>query len=436
MEFVTAAPSRPRDVALAAMLTIAGSVLALTGIFSVQSELRSSGVRREIEAMLAEGRFGAVDLTVEAVLELVEYALMAASAASVAAIVLAVFVMRRHNPSRIALTVLGGVAALLMLVQWPTGVVIAFFVAYTVSLLWRAPVRSWFAAEPSEATAGGSDATAMSVTGGDAGSEPERNPDAVPDSDPHWPSDPAQPPGAGGPGPYPQPWPPQPQQPGQPGPQQPGPQQPGPYQQPDREQGYGYPPPYPPTPGYPSGYGYGYPGGYYGYPPADRNRRPGQVVAAHVLTWIGSAFGLLTGAFFLIAAGSPDIIAMVREQLAAGGISEGEFVSMLRIAGVLTALWSLAVLVVSVFSWRRARWAALLLSAMGVGYVLVQLFALASGQIAVLFTIVWVAAVVALLWVPPSRQWYAARPPSGPHGPPGGSPPYPPEQPRRPQQPW
>jgi hypothetical protein len=434
MEIVTAAPARPRDVALAGALTITGSVMALVGIFSAQGELRSSQARREIGSLLADNRFGAVDLTVEAVLDLVEYALMAASAASVAAIVLAVFVMRRHNPSRIALTVLGVLAALLLLLQWPTGMLIALFVAYTVSLLWRAPVRGWFATEQASMTGEtGGGTWAMTTSGGDGEPEPGRNPDAVPDPDPRWPSDPAQPPGTGGPGPYPQPWPPDPQQPGQP--QQPQhPQQPQPAQP---EQGQGYPPGYPPSaPGYPGGYGYGYPGGYYGYPPppvGDPNRRPGQVVAAHVLTWIGSAFGLLTGAVFLVAAGNPELITMVREQLAGRNFDEAEFVSMLRIAGVLTALWSLAVLVVSVFSWRRLRWAAILLTAMGAGYVLVQLVALFTGQVAVLFTIVWVAAVLALLWVPAARQWYAAGRPPGPQGPPGGGTPYPPQ---RPQQPW
>ncbi|MDQ4085320.1 MAG: hypothetical protein M3165_05830, partial [Actinomycetota bacterium] len=207
---MTAAPSRPRDVALAGALTITGSVLALVGIFSAQGELRSSGVRRQIESLLADDRLGAIDLTVETVLDLVEYALMAASAASVAAIVLAVFVMRRHNPSRIALTVLGGLAALLLVLQWPSGVLVAVFVAYTVSLLWRAPVRSWFAAGSATSAAGGG-TSVMTSSGGDGEPEPGRHPDAVPDPDPRWPGDPAQPPGTGGPGPYPQPWPHDPQ---------------------------------------------------------------------------------------------------------------------------------------------------------------------------------------------------------------------------------
>jgi hypothetical protein len=473
IDVVTAAPSRPRDVAFAGVLTIMGSVLALVGIFSAQGELRSSGVRREIESLLSDDRFAAVDLPVDAVLNLVEYGLMAASAASVAAIVLAVFVMRRHNPSRIALTVLGGVAALLLLVSWPAGLVISIFVAYTVSLLWRAPVRGWFAVGD----------------GSDDRLGPDRNPDAVPDPDPRWPQDPAQPSGdpaqppgdpaqppadparppadpaqppadparppvgpdqpGNGPGPYPRPWPPEPDRPagsgeptssgpGEPARPDPYGSQPGAYQQPPREQGYGYPPPYPSASGqgYPPGAGYGYPAGYYGYPPAavDPDRRPGQLIGAHVMTWIGCAFGLLTGVFFVAAAGSPDVIDLVREQFPGSGITQGQLLT----AGVVSGLWSLAVLVVSVFSWRRANWAAILLTVMGVGYLVVQLFTLIAGQPAVLFTIVWVAVVVVLLWWPTSRQWYAARRSPRSYGPPSGGSPYqqPPAQPPKRNQPW
>jgi hypothetical protein len=504
MNNVSPASTRPRDVALASVLTILGSVLALAGIFGVQGQLRSSGVRRQLEELLADQRFAPVDMSVDALLNLLGYGLMAAAAASVAAIVLAVFVMRGHNPSRIALTTLGGLVALLMLLSWPTGVVTAVFVGYTVSLLWRAPVRGWFAASPTgqgpgHRRAGGSPAYwEMSGSGaggaGPAGDgrdgdawpgphgpegepEPSRNPDAVPDPDPHWPTDPVHP--GAGPGPYPQPWPPEPgheapspwrpeqtrpeetrpehtqqqgQAPGQPPGQAWHPGYPGPTPT-EQRPAYGYPPTYPsgaqgqPGPhGYPSGAGYPYSPGYYGYPPAsgDPYRRQGQVVAAHVMTWIGAAFGLVTGLFFVAAASSQDIIDLVEEQLSAGGISQGEFTAILVAAGVVTLLWSLAVLVVSVLSWRGHNWAVILLTVMGGGYLLVQLFTLLSGQLPVLFTIVWVAAVLALLWWPASRQWYAARRggqqappgPQGPYGPPGPGSPYPHSQPPRRNQPW
>jgi hypothetical protein len=473
---VTAASSRPRDVALAGVLTIIGSVLALVGIFSAQGELRTSDVRRDIEGVLADDRFAAIDISVDAVLALVEYALMVASAASVAAIVLAVFVMRRHNPSRIALTVLGGCAVLVLLLSWPTGVITAIFVAYTLSLLWRAPVRSWFAgARPAARGAGAGTGTwAMSGTGPGGEPEPERNPDAVPESDPRWPSDPGppdagdpsrpveprpgggdpRPAGGGEPGPYPQPWPPASPQPGQPG-------QPEPGQSPPADQGHRYPPAYPSAgppaypsagpPGYPPGpgYGYGYPSGYQGYPPVahDPDRRPGQVIGAHVMTWISTALGLVTGAVVVMVLGSQELLDQVLQQVPLPeGVSRDEFVRTTRVESAVLAAWSLAVLVVSVFSWRRANWAAILLTVMGGTYLVVQVVRTLTGDLPALVTVVWVAAVLVLLWWPTSRQWYAGARRTGGHaGPPGGGSPYgawptqprqPPAQPPRRNQPW
>lgn len=435
-----------------------GSVLALVGIFSTQGDLRSSQVRREIESLLAGERFSPVDISVATVLNAIEIALMVGSAASVAAIVLAVYVMRRHNPSRIALTVLGGMAALVVLASGLAGVAISIFVVYTVSLLWRRPVRSWFAV--------GSDSGSGSGSEPDRGPEPSREPSAQPSPQQGspWPTDPEQP-GEGGepgrpgqPAPYPRPWPPDPEQPdrGQPDPGQAGQaggpwQQPGQPQQPAQADPYGRPPEqtgytYPPAPGYgnapsyPQAYpqGYDYPSGYYGYPPPQRDpdRRPAQVVAAHVLTWVGSALGLLTALFLVIAAGSQDVIDLAMEQLGETGVSEEQFAMTMRIGGGLTALWTLAVLVVSIFSWRRANWAAILLTVMGGGYMVMQLLSLVlAGQVAVLVTIVWVTAVLVLLWWPASRQWYAGARRPDPYAP--GSPyQQPPQEPPRRNQPW
>jgi hypothetical protein len=463
----TAAASRPRDVVFAGVLTIMGSVLALAGIFSTQGELRSSSVRREIESVLADERFSAFDLSVESVLTMVETALMVASAASVAAIVLAVYVMRRHNPSRIALTLLGGFAALLVLFSGLAGVAIAVFVAYTVSLLWRQPVRLWFASEsgsgsgqsPGREPEGANDGS----TGGSEAPGSEPAPPYPGGSD--QPAQPAQPHHPQQPGPYPGPWPPDPGQPGPPpqqpaqpqsppppGHEQPGPYAPGagPYGQPPQgyggAPGYGGAQGYGQSQGYPQAYPpYGYTTGYYGYPPAHRDpdSRPGQLVTAHVLTWVGAALALLTALFLVIAASSPDIVDLAVEQLQTEGVTEQDLVTTMRVGGIITALWAAAVIVVSIFSWRRANWAAILLTVMGGAYMLTQLISLVvMGQVAVLFTIVWVAAVLTLLWWPTSRQWYATARGRGGFGGPGGQPPYPempphqsPSQPPR-NRPW
>jgi hypothetical protein len=473
-----AASSRPRDVVFAGVLTIMGSVLALAGIFSTQGELRSSSVRREIESVLADDeRFSAIDISVDSVLTMVEAGLMLASAASVAAIVLAVYVMRRHNPSRIALTLLGGVAALLVLISGLAGLAIAVFVAYTVSLLWRRPVRLWFAAEsgdgagqrPDAEPEGADGGTTGAPVGAGSGGGHEPVPPHIGGSDQPQQQEPQHP---QQPGPYPGPWPPdagkpvpphqhpaqQPEPAPQPGPEQPGPYAPGagPYGQAPQ----GYPPEHGSAPGYggapgygqPQGYpqayppAYGYTSGYYGYPPAQRDpdSRPGQLVTAHVLTWVGAALGLLTALFLVIAASSQDIVDLAAEQLQSEGVTQQDLVTTMRVGGIVTAVWVAAVLVVSVFSWRRANWAAILLTVMGGVYMLTQLVSLVvMGQVAVLFTIVWVAAVITLLWWPTSRQWYSTARGRGRFGgPAGGQPPYPgmphqqpPQQPRR-NRPW
>jgi hypothetical protein len=260
------------------------------------------------------------------------------------------------------------------------------------------------------------------------------------------------------PGPYPGPWPPDPgqpvpppQHPAQPPAQQPapppGPEQPGPYA--PGAGPYGHPPQgYGGAPGYdvPQGYGqaqgypqayppYGYTTGYYGYPPAQRDpdSRPGQLVTAHVLTWVGAALALLTALFLVIAASSPDIVDLAVEQLQSEGVTEQDLVTTMRVGGIITALWAAAVIVVSVFSWRRANWAAILLTVMGGAYMLTQLISLVvMGQVAVLFTIVWVAAVLTLLWWPTSRQWYATARGRGGFGGPGGQSPYPGMPPHQP----
>jgi hypothetical protein len=438
---VTATPARPRDVVLASALTIFGSVFALAGIFTAQEELNTAQLRREVETLLAEDPLSAVDISVDTVLTLAEVGLMGASVASVAAIVLAVFVLRRHNPSRIALTVLGGLAAATMLLPGLSGLVIAIFVVYTVSLLWRAPVRGWFAASAGPGSGSGSGsgeeehpAHQPQQPEASAYPDPSQQPQPPGRYDPE--ASPEQPPG-GEPGPtYPGAGPWSGQQPGQqPGPytphDQPATDQPA---QPGQTSQPGYPPPYPQP------YGYGYPQGYYGYPAVDPDRRPPQVVTAHVMTWVGAAFGLMTGVFFLAASGSQEILDVATTQLGTTDLTPEELATMLRVAGAVMALWSLAVAVVSVFSWRRANWAAILLTVMGVGYLLMQLVTLLSGQVAVLFAIVWVAAVVVLLWWPASRQWYAGRGRSRQQGPyggqpgPYGGPPYPEE--RRRNQPW
>src|SRR5699024_2745025 len=160
---------------------------------------------------------------------------------------------------------------------------------------------------------------------------------------------PGQQPGYGQPGHQPgqpQPGYGQPQgQPGQPQPgygQQPG-QQPGQYAAPGQYGGPGQPPSAPqagyPAPGAPA----------YSHPAIDPDKRHGGVVAAAIMTWVGSGLMVLVGIGLLAAGGSPDVLDTLSMPASAG--------SFLQITGAVSLVISILAIVLAVgaLSARRAR---------------------------------------------------------------------------------
>jgi uncharacterized membrane protein len=327
--------------------------------------VRSSTSRRQLAELLADSPFGGVDIPVETALTAVHAMLLATAAACVTAIVLAVFVLRQHNASRIWLTVLGAIVGLLALVAGLTGVLVAIYIAYVVLLLWKPEARSWFArardAERSAVPAPRVDKESPMAE--DKPSNPEsegREDDASPGSSP----------------PQPQPY---------------GQQQP-----------YGQPQQY----GQQGGYGYGATSPF----ATDPHKRPGTVVTALVLTWVGVAVMLVLGAGALAVYDSRAIIDdILRQAPTEFPVSAGEVSDFLQVTGIVLLVWGLATLMVSIFAWRRANWARIVLSVMAVLYIAFQMFTLINGNPTVLVPILWVVAIIVLLWVPQSRQWYAGK---------------------------
>ncbi|MDP9444694.1 MAG: DUF4064 domain-containing protein, partial [Actinomycetota bacterium] len=431
MAFVTSARGRPRDVTVSAALTIGGSALALAGVFSAIGDVRSSDTRRQVEAALEQPQFAALDVSVETALTAVHVGMLVTAAACVAAFVLGVFVLRRHRAARTVLTVLGLVVAAVALVAGLSGVLASVYVAYAVALLWKPAARSWFARGTTrQPPAGADEERAMSDDkpssgqqgqpyGGQQGQQPEYGPHG---QQPEY-GQQGQQPQYGQQGQQPE-YGPQGQQPqyGQPG-QQPPYDQPGQYgQQPQ----YGQPGPYGQRPGeygqQPPYGSYGQPGQYgqqepygapspYGSPYArDPNRRPGQVTTAFVMTWIGVAVMLVFGVAALAIQGSSTIIDEIARQAPADfPASPEDIANLLQVIGIILLLWGVATLVVSIFAWRRANWARILLTVMGVLYIGLQLFQLTTGNPGVIVGLVWVVVVIALLWSGPARQWYAER---------------------------
>jgi uncharacterized membrane protein len=422
-------PSRPREVVTAAVMTIAGSALALAAIFTSVGEIRSSGVRREVESTLDDARFSGLDVTTDQILNILHLVILAVAACCVIAIVLAVYVLRGHAASRIALTVLGAPLALLSLLAGWTGLVIALFIAYAVSMLWRPASRAWFKEEAMSGDTPSDGAPQEprprdAGEGGQPGDDHETGQQAA-----------GQEGGAPRPGPYygygqqsppGQSSPPETSPPAAPPPYAPPPYGQPPYGQPQYgqpQQGYGPPPDY--------GQGYGAPQGYYGaggpFAP-DPNRRPGAVVGALVMTWIGVAFMVLIGLVCLAFAGSQELVEAFSTELRDQGITVAELTLLLRVVGGVLLVWGLIVGTVSVFAWRRANWARIALIVMAALYGVLQLLALLAGELSVVVTIGYVAVIIVLLLLPPVRGWYASR-----SMPPGyGGPPAPPPQTHRP----
>lgn len=168
--------ARPREVTIAGVQTIVGSVLVLLLLVSLETQLNTSAMQDELEKLLDDPRVDALGLTVDKLRTMMHYVFMVMGVLAVTSMVLGLFVLRRHGASRIVLTVMGGLVAMLSVLGGPGGWFIAAYVGMCLFLLWTKPARAWFKKEAA--------------------------------SMPGWPGD--QPPASGGPGSWPPPPPPPP----------------------------------------------------------------------------------------------------------------------------------------------------------------------------------------------------------------------------------
>ncbi len=124
-------------------------------------------------------------------------------------------------------------------------------------------------------------------------------------------------------------------------------------------------------------------------------------MAGCILTWIGSAFGLLIGLLFLGVSGNPDLA----EALDAAGAEDVEI--FLQIFGGLLAVWSLLAAVLAVFTFMGKRWAAVALAVVGSLYAaLVMSGIVRSGDPTGVVIIAWVLGSLALIFSG-SKEWFA-----------------------------
>jgi hypothetical protein len=149
---VTAAPaggvSRPREVTLGGAQAIIGGAVMTVLLIGVAQQLYSSEMHDALAKAIADPRARKLGLTIDDARTLAKYAIMVMGVVSVSSVVLGIFVLRRHRPSRIALTVLGALVVLVTAFAGPTGWVVTLYVAVSVAMLWSRRARAWFARSP------------------------------------------------------------------------------------------------------------------------------------------------------------------------------------------------------------------------------------------------------------------------------------------------
>jgi hypothetical protein len=381
---MTETAPRPRQVTLASLIAGLGALLVLAYIFAVMADWPPP-IREEVEDALDNAPFGSSGISVDAVLDMARILLMVIAAGCVAAVVLALYTVRRHRPSRIGLTVLASAWALLSLTLGLAGLLLAAIAVGCVVLLWSAEARTWFATETQPRV----DATAV---------PPIRPPNATFSkgmpavmSTPTSPDDRDQPTSQGSSGAQDQ--------------SPPADRPPAPS---GGNTGYGPPPP-PPPPGYQPYTAYA-PAGPPPPPPNSvvPSKRPGTLTAAGIITIVMSSLALLgTGivaAWFLIDRESmetnKDFIDMADES----GANVEDLVTTIGLISIVGAALSIAAIVLGalLLKNKRVRIALVVLTAIS---ILASLFAFPLGLLWVIAEIL----VIVFCFVGGASAWLDAQ---------------------------
>ncbi len=387
------APPRPRQVTMAGVMSVVGSLLLVISLFDTLGRLRTPETRESVADFLATPPGSGLGIDVAQAVDLMRALALASGALAAMALVFAIFVLQRHVPARIGFTVVAG----LLLLTVPVAGLMPLLLAFAALLMWSQPARDWYAGR-TPATERPSPQRSQGQSGG--GWPPHRPDDSQQPG--HLPAPPSYPspaePSSQQPPPEPGAW----QQPGsspEPGAwQQPGSSpEPGAWQQPPVAPQYaGYPP--------------------YGQQPGrDPDKRPTSVTIAAVLTWIGAggtaASMVLLGV--VLAAGGDAFVDQFDE--AAQGtnltLSSDE---VLAIGWGITGfflIWALVAAVLAAFAFRRSNLARIALVASSVMTALLSLLMVLSGIS--LVTLVLSVATAILLFTGGANDWFARR--SQPH---------------------
>ena len=372
------APPRPRQVTMAGIMSVVGSLLLVISLFDTLGRLRTPETRESVAEFLATPPGSGLGIDVAEAVDLMRALALVSGALAAMALVFAIFVLQRHVPARIGFTVVAG----LLLLTVPVAGLMPLLLAFAALLMWSQPARDWYA--------GRTPATerAASLRSDGTSQQPFQQPDQRPDPRPDQRPDQQQPP------PEPGAW------------QQPPPE-PGAWQQPVHQPSH-QPAPQPAQPlpqygGYPA-YGQQLPG-------PDPDKRPVTVTIAAVLTWVGAAATaasmVLLGA--VLASGGDVFVEQFDEQAQGSGVTLSSD-QVLAVGWGVTAfflIWSLVAAVLAGFAFRRSNPARIALVISAVMTALLSLLMVLSGIS--LVTLVLSVATAILLFTGGANDWYARR---------------------------
>jgi hypothetical protein len=387
------APPRPRQVTMAGIMSVVGSLLLVISLFDTLGRLRTPETRESVAEFLATPPGSGLGIDVAQAVDLMRALALASGALAAMALVFAIFVLQRHVPARIGFTIVAG----LLLLTVPVAGLMPLLLAFAALLMWSQPARDWYAGRT---PATERSAPLRSQEPGQSGGWPPPGNQGSPPPSYHPPAS-YQPPSDQQPPPEPGAW------------QQPS-HQSGGWDQPSQQpiQHTGQWPPYAAHPGYGQS--------------SSSDKRPTSVTIAAVLTWIGAgataASMVLLGA--LLATGGDVFVEQFDEQAQGSGVTLSSD-EVLAVGWGITAfflLWSLVAAVLAGFAFRRSNGARIALAISAVMTALVSLLMVLSGIS--LVTLVLSVAAAILLFTGGANDWYARR--SG--GYPGQGPGYAPQQ--------
>ncbi|MGH3471028.1 MAG: hypothetical protein ACRDPG_03155, partial [Nocardioidaceae bacterium] len=154
---------------------------------------------------------------------------------------------------------------------------------------------------------------------------------------------------------------------------------------------YGAPPPYP--------------GGYQTEPPLVA--RPTKVLVGCIMAWIGGAVGVVGGVFYATIKSDSTVLHAYKVS------DRSAVLHALHVLGPILAVWSVAVIVLAVLAFRRTRWAAVALLAMGIVFILLSAVGSVTGSGGTgIVPFVWVLFSTGLIYgLRDAKAWFKARPP-------------------------